>query len=563
MTIDFLTSRRLGATKSRSGCRTCKIRRVKCGEEKPTCLRCTSTGRKCDYERDRSSLDPPSLSTSLSTSPDSGGRERRAFEYYFQHAARYLAGGMKVDFWTKVVPQICRSEPAIWDGIIAISALFEHPNQCLDFPLLRDRRKSSHDLNQIQQEALTWYSRSISTVHAQINRGSADPYIALISCVLFICVETMQGRMEEALQLFGQGVTLIVDLRTQVSHGKMSLSKMVLLEHTIIPLFLRLGSISLTISGMPPSGIFSFADNNIGLGFSSVEHARSTMVILAAEIIIFEREAVVHLRAIGANSVGTNMVARKQALRARLLEWHETYANFCQSYDGSSTTVQSDPLLLIYHAAASITLTGCLTSLETVFDAHLGDFTAIVEQATLILDASRRLDGSQPPFTFESGVGVPLFLTALKCRHPSLRRKALQSLRDAPPMQGFFKCAPSALMAETFMMLEEGYTPASSLVNATVARRIENTDLCGLPVSLPTPGVFDTQEIPVPEEARIFYYCIFRPQKWCPQGVALEEVAKFDCGPDQLFLHFSRNNFDTDSKTWRQVFECIPLGGGL
>lgn len=73
---------------------------------------------------------------------------------------------MKVDFWAKVIPQICRSEPAIWDGIIAISVLFEYPNQCLDFPLLRDRRQSSHDLNQIQQEALTWYSRLISTVHA-------------------------------------------------------------------------------------------------------------------------------------------------------------------------------------------------------------------------------------------------------------------------------------------------------------------------------------------------------------------------------------------------------------
>jgi hypothetical protein len=34
--------------KTRTGCLTCKIRRKKCGEEKPACLRCTSTGRKCD-----------------------------------------------------------------------------------------------------------------------------------------------------------------------------------------------------------------------------------------------------------------------------------------------------------------------------------------------------------------------------------------------------------------------------------------------------------------------------------------------------------------------------------
>lgn len=34
--------------KVRTGCLTCKIRKVKCDEGKPSCLRCTSTGRKCE-----------------------------------------------------------------------------------------------------------------------------------------------------------------------------------------------------------------------------------------------------------------------------------------------------------------------------------------------------------------------------------------------------------------------------------------------------------------------------------------------------------------------------------
>ncbi|KAJ5208137.1 hypothetical protein N7449_002516 [Penicillium cf. viridicatum] len=40
--------RRKWAPKLKSGCMTCKIRRVKCDEEKPQCRRCISTGRKCD-----------------------------------------------------------------------------------------------------------------------------------------------------------------------------------------------------------------------------------------------------------------------------------------------------------------------------------------------------------------------------------------------------------------------------------------------------------------------------------------------------------------------------------
>lgn len=36
------------APKVKSGCITCKIRKIKCDEEKPSCRRCTSTGRTCD-----------------------------------------------------------------------------------------------------------------------------------------------------------------------------------------------------------------------------------------------------------------------------------------------------------------------------------------------------------------------------------------------------------------------------------------------------------------------------------------------------------------------------------
>ena len=54
--------------KVRSGCLTCKIRRKKCGEEKPSCKRCTSTGRTCDgYESTQSR--PYTLKTE--SSPDS------------------------------------------------------------------------------------------------------------------------------------------------------------------------------------------------------------------------------------------------------------------------------------------------------------------------------------------------------------------------------------------------------------------------------------------------------------------------------------------------------------
>lgn len=462
---------------------------------------------------------------------------------------------MAIDFWTGVVPQLCRTEPAVWDAMIAISGLFEHPDQCADFPLLRAQEKSSHHLNQSQQEALAWYSRSISSIHSQIERGKADPYIALISCVLFICVETIQGRMEEALLLYKQGVSLILDLRTQVAFGGVSATKAALLEQTIIPLFLRLGTNSLTISGVQPSELFAIAEKEaIVSRFTSISSARTAITVLATDVMLFDREARVHLNTVGDEGfVSQDMLAKKQRLQAQLDDWLRAYNYFCQSILADSpSSLTFEPVLLTYHAAASISLSGCLTSSETVYDAHIADFMTIVQQADLVLSASAGPDGSQPPFTFEMGVGIPLFLTSMKCRETSLRHRALQLLQQAPPMQGFFKCTPVALLAENLMRIEEGY--------ASMIREARQEQLAyDLPTSIAEALSIQSMAGFIPEEARLSFCGVFRPANGFPLDIAESDVARWGRGPDQLFLHYSKKDFDAASGLWQQIFEIVPL----
>ncbi|CAI7566659.1 unnamed protein product [Penicillium glandicola] len=485
-------------------------------------------------------------SHTLSLYQNAARRERRAFQYYFQHVSQHLAGGMNVDFWSGVVPQICRSEPAVWDAMIAISALYENPKQCVDFHFLRDRRNKAHLLNHAQEDALAWYSRSISGVASQIQRGSADPYIALISCALFICVETIQGRMEQALELYRQGVTLIFELRAQIDRGRVSISKAVLLERSIAPLFLRLGTSSLTISGTQfPIELFAFVETDMSGGFASVDSARTIMIALAAEVILFEREATLHLRAVGAESaISPEMVVKKEGLRARLAGWHRAYTSISQKSNSVPTVpIYPEPILLTYHAAALICVTGCLRQQETVFDAHFSDFVTIVEQSRLILDASASPNGEQPPFTFEMSVGAPLAMTVLRCRDSTLRGRALDLLRLAPPIQGFFKCAPVALLSETLMKLEEGYSLALEQQNiVTLSHKVlDKNVLIDLPVATTKHEPAKSQAALIPEEARIHDYSIFRPNEWQPPWITEEDLAPFPHGPNQLYLGFSRN----------------------
>lgn len=443
---------------------------------------------------------------------------------------------MSIDFWTTVVPQICRSEPAVWDAMIAISALFEHPDQCLDFTYLRDCHKRSEPLNQVQQEALSWYSRSISSISLQIAGRGADPYIALISCILFICIETIQGRVEEALQLYRQGVSLILDLRVQVNHGKVSTSKIGLLQDTIVPLFLRLCAVSLSISGVQPCELYTLANIGIPAVFSSVDSARFAIANLYTEAQLFEHGVTRHIRAVGRDAaISQEMFDRQQSLKDRLDNWHRAYIAMCQNpHTRTAMSISVEPTLLMYHAALFIFVSECLTRHETAYDNHLAGFATVVEQASLTLAGTVGPNGAQPPFTFEMGVGMPLFLTVMKCRDSNLRRRALDLLRQAPPMQGFFKCTPVAHLSENFMKLEESYG---------VAIRESTGD----------------HSVEIPEEARICSYGVFRPQDGFPPGIIEEDCARYGCGPGQLFLEFSRNHFDTVNSTWGLITQVVPL----
>ncbi|CAK7225860.1 hypothetical protein SBRCBS47491_006032 [Sporothrix bragantina] len=172
------TSGRKGSKKVRSGCITCKIRKVKCDETKPYCLRCTKTGRKCDGYLDDAALairrqrrrrpepglfddsavgsqgqlanalpthaatttaaSTPEISSAVKSSsaatfksrlldrqPWETAQEKRAFDFFRHTTAPCLAGDLDAVFWRVLVLQICHTEPAVWHAVLAVSSLHE------------------------------------------------------------------------------------------------------------------------------------------------------------------------------------------------------------------------------------------------------------------------------------------------------------------------------------------------------------------------------------------------------------------------------------------------------
>src|SRR5271156_3905141 len=98
--VNLPIRKRARKPKVRTGCVTCKIRRIKCDEVKPACLRCTSSGRKCDgyatprswiFEVKRPSPDHQELLRPLSTAYGAASEER-ALSFFRENTSPVLSG---------------------------------------------------------------------------------------------------------------------------------------------------------------------------------------------------------------------------------------------------------------------------------------------------------------------------------------------------------------------------------------------------------------------------------------------------------------------------------------
>lgn len=434
----------------------------------------------------------------------------------------------------------------MWDAMIAISSLCESPDPGQDLVSLR--RDHSRLLNQNQRDALEWYSRSVSAIRQGIERGTVDTFVGLITCILFICIEALLGGMEEALRLYGQGVQLILACRA------MTANKTPLLKDTIIPIFVRLGAVTLSAGGLVTS-LLPETEHTSTQELVSLKSARETIVIHAIDIPLFESACEEYLIKSQAGCISQELMNQRRILSARLRSWHTAFTNLMESQDPSQ--VSTGALLLSYHEMLFIMLGVCVSPSRITTDDYLQNFQSIVDQSSIALSGSARHDGTQPPFTFELSVGLPLWFTCIRCREPTLRRRALALLRQSHQVEGLYKRDIGATMGERIMALEETYGKTMNAAPGSPFNMDSNLDARPYPplteMETRTPAVL------VPGEARIKPLGVFRPRDGYPHGLTEEDMAELSRSRDQTFLHFSRNERDPSNNTWQTIYGYAPI----
>ena len=415
---------------------------------------------------------------------------RSSFCYFRQKACRELSSLLPVEFWNSyVLPMGSQSQP-IQYAIIALAG--QHKSYVIE---KSGEAVGSESIDR-QTRSLQNYGRAIKSLNDKLAEVSSHTRVleeTIIACLLFICLNTLQGNdvaalthLESGLQIFCKHSESLKRLSDEGSVDPRSISY---LESTFRRLELQAAYYvgSYQIKSMPAEfGPCPLSSSVVGmtaqLRFQTLQeciHSLEKLVLSAAS---FMRSVAEPLK----YKSSTTILQHRQALyhkdinSQRLRNWFEAFQLFVSlmlSPISDANKAQISKCRISY-AVTSISLAVCLLPDETAYDLQLSHFIAIVANAESILGGSTDDPGSQPKarpvFDIEMSFVHPLYFAALKCRDSTTRHRAIELLH---------KCGKEGVWDGDIM--------------ACIARHVVTVEECGrIPDML-------TGRLDVPEDRRI------------------------------------------------------------
>jgi hypothetical protein len=238
------------------------------------------TGRKCDgYISDINfSCKTPGNSTELiqrvSIHIPGNTEEKRGFDFFLRNTAAELSGYYESPFWKRIVLAASAQQAALRHAVIALGALHEDFSRKMLVPLTPSEESQKH------QFALNQYAKSMTALRRSLKNEKEEPLTALMSCILFVCFDSLRGWYESALVHLQSGLEILRDIKKSSTRNH-------IIEDNIVPLFMRLSMQSIIyVEARSPYDKINFARKLMEVSgreilnskaFGSLEEARKAL----------------------------------------------------------------------------------------------------------------------------------------------------------------------------------------------------------------------------------------------------------------------------------------------
>lgn len=413
------------ATKHSSGRN--RARKVKCDETKPECRKCTSTNRKCEgypalptgqaaYSwADLLSLQnvAPTITrrnpSSICTSND---MEARALDFFRAQVAPVLSQHSSKQFWNILVSQVGQSEPAVRHALVCIGSIYEGLSS------------TNPNLLTASQEtfAITQYNLALN----KLISAASDRNMTLLVCLLFICIETLRGNKNMAIEHCRHGITICNSLPQGLSGWA---------KKELQPMFLRLATFPYYFgaeAGDFPEPVGLVSDP---LAVDVTAEERNTAwdwlinrTVRLVRLGLSHRQGPLrHL------PTPAHLYDEQRRISEVLAAWREYYKSSRLQGSISPEDMPSHLFDEMKCIIGAIWASCCLNSDEMIYDEYIEDFEELIQLSQQLVDLKAEDSVPKPKFIFEMGFMPYLYFAVLNCRRLDLRLAALRYM----PLVGY------------------------------------------------------------------------------------------------------------------------------
>ncbi|RSM06703.1 hypothetical protein CEP52_005589 [Fusarium oligoseptatum] len=319
--------------KAKTGCHTCRIRRIKCDETRPACRRCISTDRVCDGYPSVFRILTFGATQSSTSTPTTGPQPTLSI---YQPKSSIVTADqvdkLSLYFHRKRQANVCYrnearavlanlSDPTIrhaLDSLIALNDGIETTRHAATV--------ATHGVF-INQRSLDAYNAAVSGLASRLkeepSRTSAQA--ALVCCHMFVSIEVMMGDYATAFQHFLLGLRIMYQYRNRP--GVSDTGRVVPCYNLGFP-HLDEFAIKLFASGYPgPKHMSSCEREHSSSTTTNVnailcDQARSDLSVLSAEVLAFVKR----VTGLQSQSQVAELMATRTQILGCLQSWEQTYS---------------------------------------------------------------------------------------------------------------------------------------------------------------------------------------------------------------------------------------------
>lgn len=471
---------RESTSKVRTGCSTCKARRVKCDEAKPTCRRCAVGSRKCEYKTTRPTAPSRNVIT-VYLAPTQRQpvifKNDRGFDFFHHNLATKLDGQFDSKFWSRLVLQLSHSEPSVRHAVSAISVIYQDFESSL--------RNPAGYVN-ANPEAQREWDKAIKSLSARIQAHPNSNLVPLACCLLFTCIEFLRGNIESSMLHVQNGINILAALprNTNVASypgSNLSSDDLEAIEDHIVPMFSGLNVLcSLAGTITPPTYAPTAQEDS---PHKDLAHSRRRFFAISDTCIRFIGKSQAAM-----SQIDMDHLIEQVKLQRRLGAWRGQLDELVKRMRAAGNPVKEDGLylLLVHYKVIYIWMQVCTIAGEMATDSHHADFEELVYYA----EQTVKPMATPQPMSFDIQILGPLYYATLKCRHPIIRRRALELMKVAPRREGLWNAHYAYVAAKRVIELEEKDLTGQGLPD-------ETSRLYGLPLPDDGSRVCNLGEMPV------------------------------------------------------------------